>query len=112
MWLFEKINSCFAVNTLIEFLNYRFYTAYQKKQTKKKQKKQPPPSFLQRGYSETFHAWQRPYLVRKFQFTKKVIHHHRFSNDFVKLYRITHSQLRFTCSKSTIETLEKCVKYV
>ena len=28
--LFEKINSCFIVNTLTEFLNYRFYTARKK----------------------------------------------------------------------------------
>ena len=35
VWLFEKNSSCFAVNALIEFRNYRFYTATPKFHTEK-----------------------------------------------------------------------------
>ena len=34
------------------------------------------------------------------------------SYELIKLLKLAVTQLKFTCSKSTIETLEKTVKYV
>ena len=30
IWVFKRTNSCFAVNALIGFLNYRIYTAHER----------------------------------------------------------------------------------
>ena len=55
-------------------------------------KKQPPRSFLQSGCSENFTHdivpfWLESSRLQVHKFTKKVLHHHCFPNDFVKTFR-------------------------
>ena len=82
------------------------------------QKKQSPRSFLQRGYSEKYHAWYGSYLVRQFQVAGLELYYendpsHLFFEWFCEaLEDSVITQLTFTCSKSAKQTLEKVVIYV
>ena len=83
----EKFNnqSCFAVTVLTEFLD-RTLIRYTKKNLQ-------PQTFEQRSCSEKLQEKHSPFLFRFFfrlqicEYTIKVLHHHCFLNDFLKLFR-------------------------
>ena len=65
IWLLEK-SSCFTVNTVVEFLHCRFCAAHEKEAA--------IPRISTKRLFWKFHAWQNPFLARKFQVERSQTH--------------------------------------